>query len=330
MNFRTIADLNATILKNLYRIPNDIDVVVGVPRSGLMAGSLVALALNLPLADVAGFVAGRLLASGKTRAHQGLARDFTELRNVLVVDDSARTGTAITEARALLTAAWPDKRFTYCAVYGLSDSADGLDLIFETVPLPRVFQWNVMHHIVLADACVDIDGVLCRDPNDQENDDGPGYLAFLRDAEPLHRPTQRIGTLVTSRLEKYRPQTEAWLAAQNIEYDNLVMLDLPDMATRRRLKAHGSFKAQYYRKSRASLFIESELAQAETIARISGKPALSMDGPRMCYPDALSVAALAVQAKRVRREQFLNVRKAIRLVIGETAYASLKQRFVGR
>jgi adenine/guanine phosphoribosyltransferase-like PRPP-binding protein len=49
MNFVTYRDLNEDIIRNLHRIPNDIDVVVGVPRSGLLVASQIALYRNLPV-----------------------------------------------------------------------------------------------------------------------------------------------------------------------------------------------------------------------------------------------------------------------------------------
>ncbi|WP_287086264.1 hypothetical protein [Mesorhizobium sp.] len=42
-------------------------------------------------------------------------------------------------------------------------------------------------------------------------DDGPAYEKFLSEALPLFGPTRKIGWLVTSRLEKYRNHTGAWL-----------------------------------------------------------------------------------------------------------------------
>ena len=48
MNYRSIADLNHTILKQLHMLPRDFDLVVGVPRSGMLPANLIALYLNLP------------------------------------------------------------------------------------------------------------------------------------------------------------------------------------------------------------------------------------------------------------------------------------------
>ena len=84
--------------------------------------------------------------------------------------------------------------------------------------MPRVFEWNLMHGTVLANSCVDIDGVLCLDPTDEENDDGECYARFLRDTPALLLPTAPVAWLVTSRLEKYRKQTAEWLARHEVRY----------------------------------------------------------------------------------------------------------------
>ncbi len=56
MNYKTIKDLNETIIKSLPLIPRDVDLIVGTPRSGLMTATLLALYLNLPLTDVEGLI----------------------------------------------------------------------------------------------------------------------------------------------------------------------------------------------------------------------------------------------------------------------------------
>lgn len=189
-----------------------------------------------------------------------------------------------------------------------------------------------MHHVVMEESCVDIDRVLCLDPTGQQNDDGEAYRRFLSEALPLHATSRRIGYLVTSRLEKYRHLTEAWLKAQGIEYGRLVMLDLPSAAERRRLGAHGSFKAEFYRKSDATLFIESEHEQAEMIARLSGKPVLCIETNRIHLPDSLSPVAIRQQMRnmpsRLRRQGGSAGQRAkglARAVLGESGYLTLKK-----
>ena len=58
---------------------------------------------------------------------------------------------------------------------------------------------------------MDFDGVLCRDPTEEENDDGDKYRYFIANVEPIFKPSVEIGWIVTSRLEKYRDLTENWL-----------------------------------------------------------------------------------------------------------------------
>jgi hypoxanthine phosphoribosyltransferase len=321
MHFRSIADLNRDTLQQLHRIPHDVDVIVGIPRSGLLPATLLSLYFNLPLADLDGFVAGRFLASGRTKHHAGLERRQDELRHVLLVDDSILSGTSLRAARQRLAAALPGKKVTTLCVYGADSSGSGADIVLAVVPRPRVFQWNVMHHQILESACVDIDGILCVDPTVAENDDGPNYLRFLGASSPLYRPTRRIHALVTSRLERYRTETEAWLAQSGIEYDHLVMLDLPDAQTRRETKAHGAFKGEYYRSSAAKLFIESESSQAREIAVLSKKPVLWLPGAEMVYHTG---APPSDPLYALRRRSDRTIKRIARSLVGERTLSRLK------
>lgn len=321
MQYRSVADLNDVVYRSVRRFPKDVDVVVGIPRSGLLAANLIALSLNLPLADLEGFMEGRTLSVGRTRRRgdgDGPAESF---RHALVVDDSINSGKSIATARALLEASGFRGRVTYCGIYGLEDRQAGVDLVLEVVQQPRFFQWNLMHHPWLRYACVDIDGVLCADPTREENDDGERYRQFLESATPLLAPSCRIGWLVTSRLETYRAQTERWLAETGIQYDHLVMLDAPSKAERQRRNAHGSFKGEFYKSSKAILFIESDLTQAQTIARIAGKPALCIETQQLLHPNPLmpltlgqSLATLPTRFKIGPPLAFVKTRRALRPV----------------
>lgn len=270
--------MNRTLIDHLHLVP-EVDVVVGIPRSGMLPASILALSLNARLADIDSFAEGRVFASGQTRGQD----DSLPIQSALIVDDSIRSGGTMRRIRERLSHL---SNVTYCAVYGSKKSHPEVDFIFEHVPGPRAFEWNVMHHPgILGIACVDIDGILCADPVGQQNDDGAAYLKFLTSPSRRFTPTGVIHTIVTSRLEKYRPETERWLASCGIRYQHLEMLDLPDAETRRRLGSHGKFKASVYKRTPTFLFIESEEWQAREIARKSGKPVLSFHGtPHMVYP----------------------------------------------
>ncbi|WP_334656944.1 phosphoribosyltransferase family protein [Sphingomonas panaciterrae] len=332
MQYRSIADMNDAIVRNLYKLPSGIDLVVGVPRSGLLAANLLSLVANIPLTDLDSFLDGRMYSSGTSSKRAArLDRGFGEMRRILVLDDSIKSGDAMRRARERIAKAGIEAELIFAAIYGLESSHPDVDVIFEKVENPRLFQWNFMHHVVLEKACVDIDGVLCRDPTKQENDDGEAYRRFIAEAVPLLTTSRKIGWLVTSRLEKYRGLTEEWLRRQGIQYGELVMLDLPSKEERQRQRAHGSFKAEFYKRSTGTLFIESEHRQAETIAQISGKPVLCVETHQVYLPDPMTPAAMQQQFrnlpsrfKQTRRSTGAAFKGMARDVLGDRAFMALK------
>lgn len=296
MEYRTVAQLDDAVVSWLAELPRDIDIVAGVPRSGLLVANLLALHLNVPMTDVAGLVEGRVIQSG-ARFNGSDSRLFLRKpRHVLVVDDSVCSGSAMAKTKAQLAAAGLPHRFTYAAVYMAPEARldAHVDLYREVVEMPRVFEWNLMHGTVLANSCVDIDGVLCLDPTDEENDDGERYARFLRDTPPLLLPTAPVAWLVTSRLEKYRKQTAEWLARHEVRYGGLRMMQYPDMAARRAAQAYARFKADIYIETGAWLFIESDAALASKIAALSGRSVFCTETREMLQPgDSASSARRA-------------------------------------
>jgi uncharacterized HAD superfamily protein/adenine/guanine phosphoribosyltransferase-like PRPP-binding protein len=304
IHYRSLADLAAAINRSLACIPPDIDLVVGVPRSGMIAATAVAVKLERPLADLWGYAEGRLLRHGNYRSPGTERADHAGRQHILLVDDSIRTGRTLAEACALLTRMQPPPaRITTFVAFASEEAAKDVDVVCEHVPAPRLFEWSMLHDPDLARCCVDIDGVLCCDPTAEENDDGPRYLGFLDGARPLMLPSQPIGTLVTARLEKYRRPTEAWLARNGVRYQKLEMLDLPSAEMRLRRGIHGRFKAEVYRRSGRELFIESDPAQAAEIAARSGLPVV-------CASDGTFVSPGAARAPRQRLRRYLSAGRA--------------------
>lgn len=279
MYYRSIADLNNIILQKLYTIPRDFDLIVGVPRSGMLPANLLALYLNRPYTDIHSFMNGHIYKAGaRSQFFEG-----KENKKVLVVDDSVASGSALNECKESLKDFTSKYDIKYCAIYVVPGKEKVVDYYFESVPLPRFFQWNILNHTALEKACFDIDGVLCPDPLPEQNDDGEKYREFLLTAPPLFVPGSKIGTIVTSRLEKYRKETETWLKNNHIKYNDLIMLDLPDMKARQKANNHGEHKAKTYMAGPYTLFVESEMEQAIAINRITKKPVLCTATFEMIY-----------------------------------------------
>lgn len=277
MNFRSFNDLNSTIRANLSILHQiNPDLIVGVPRSGMIPAYMIGLYLNLKVTDLAGFIENRALSSGATRQSNSNFQNPWEASRVLVVEDSVASGRSF---RKIMDDIPPDQRgkITTLAAYASVTGRKHVDYSFELVACPRIFEWNVLQTKLNQKSGVDIDGVLCVDPTEAENDDGEVYRQFLLNAKPLFLPKHKIHSLVTSRLEKYRPETESWLKKHNIEYENLIMLDLPSKKERLRLGAHASHKASAYKNDDLLLFIESNPAQAREIMQITGKPVYSVE-----------------------------------------------------
>jgi len=279
MYFRNITDMNNIILKRISIIPRDIDLIVGIPRSGMLPANLLALYLNKPYTDIHSFRNGHIYKAGE----RGQFFDVKQYKKILIVDDSIASGNAMVKAKKLLLDIDPHFELSFCAIFIIPGKESMVDYYFEIVPLPRYFQWNIFNHSVLEKSCFDIDGVLCVDPTDEQNDDGPKYTDFILNAAPLYVPGSKIGTLVTSRLEKYRKETEIWLAKNNVKYNKLVMLDLPDMRARQRANSHGQHKANTYKQAEYNLFFESSLHQALEINKITGKPVFCTENFEMIF-----------------------------------------------
>jgi uncharacterized HAD superfamily protein/adenine/guanine phosphoribosyltransferase-like PRPP-binding protein len=289
MHYKSFTDLNDDIKKNIHLLQNkNFDLVVGIPRSGMIPAYKIALFLNLECTDINSFIRNEVLKKGKTRQSKNNLIYPHKAKKILLVDDSIYTGNSLKKELADIPQKLKNK-ITTLAIYSSKESRDDIDIFFEYVPMPRVFEWNIFHHSILSLSCVDIDGVLCLDPTNKENDDGERYKNFLVNAKPLFLPTGKIYALVTSRLEKYRKETETWLKKYNIEYEYLIMLDLPTMYERRKLGIHAKHKADYYKKSKAVLFIESNPSQSIEIRNRTSKNVYCVENNTLYKADILNI-----------------------------------------
>lgn len=271
-NYRSISDLNDVIIKNLHKIPHDVDLIVGIPRSGMLPANLIALYLNKPYTDIDSFVDERIYGFGE----RGKALNTKIIKKILLVDDSICSGRALSEAKQKIKKKNISSMILFASIYATSETANKVDVFFEIVETPRFFQWNLFHHSnVIPHSFMDIDGVLC--PNPPVDDDGPIYKEYIANAPLLLHPSVKIDTLISCRLEKYRHITEYWLQKNEIKYGQLIMLDMQSKIDRIKWGKHGVYKGKAYKNSDAILFIESSWIEAETIFKISKKPVFCIE-----------------------------------------------------
>jgi len=285
MVYRSYEDLSDCIRRNAWKVPADVDLIVGVPRSGMIPALMLAELLNKRCADLDTFVEGREMACG---GRESLIRG-EGVKKALVVDDTVYAGTAMRKAKERVQGCRrvKDTEVLFCTIYAEGRDAKGMvDIYFEDIWRPGekmwLYEWNILHHYgkKTLSSMWDIDGLLCKDPPDDRNQER--YESYLPNAIPMIIPTTTVGALVTYRLEKYRIVTEHWLKKHGVEYGQLLMFDARDRDERNRTMSPARYKAGLYgAASWAKLFIESEVRQAERIHELTGKPVFCYENGRM-------------------------------------------------
>ncbi|CAN5908541.1 phosphoribosyltransferase family protein [soil metagenome] len=328
MNYRSLSQLTDQVWAWARELPGDLDLVVGVPRSGLLVANLLAVFRNLPLTDVDGLLEGRIIATG--RRYKGALREgaAAEPLKVLVVDDSVWGGGTMQRVKAKLGAADLPHQISFGAVYVRPGFEGEVDFYCEALDIPRFFEWNIIHHKVLHHSCMEIDGVLCEVPDERTDVPDRDEEALVR-ARPLLLPTEKIGWLVTARPERYRPATEEWLSEHGVEYGELIMMS-PLQQRERRDTAASAFKAEVYNRTAAKLFYEGSPERAIRLASYVDKPVFCVESMQMVGSGAvlepryvtprhsgfkwiLSVARLRV------RKQLSKGMRAARALVGDPA-----------
>jgi len=279
MNYVSYERLVVDVRQWSLALPSDLGGVVGVPRSGNLVATLLALHRNihlLSLNDVASG-AGDLLDNPIRRGGQE-----AKSNTLLVVDDTVNTGGTLRRALELVQKS-PYETISGALYY--VKRLPGIQYCYRQIDLPRAFEWNLFHSFYMKCAILDIDGVLCEDWTGQEGDSGDkllGYKAHLANAKPRITTTYPILGLATGRLERYRAHTQRWLYKYDIKYGEMWMAQHPTAQRRRAANDIAMTKAKRYAATaQAVLFVESNEKQAGLIARISKKPVLSLETNRI-------------------------------------------------
>lgn len=284
MIYTSFEDMANCIRRNLWKVPADVDLIVGVPRSGMIAAMMVAEFLNKRVTDIDSFIAGHVMDSGGRgrMIRNGIAS------NILVIDDTVYSGGAMQRAKDKLKPLEDSYHILYGCIYAEGKGAKNkVDIYFEenyTLSGGKLYlyEWNILHHYPSRTKYMmwDMDGIICKDPPDDANT--AAYEAYLPNAVPMIIPTIPIEAICTYRLEKYRKVTEEWLKRNGIEVKQVIMFNASTREERNAISSPGYYKGKMYKEAKwAKLFIESEEHQAEKIHRVSGKPVFCYSNGRM-------------------------------------------------
>lgn len=285
MNYRSLPDLNRDARKLAHELPNRIDLVVGIPRSGVLAAHLLCLSLDAPMTDVDGLWEGDVRQPSR-RSDGDPSLDDVE--TALVVDDTIYAGREMEETKRRFRERDFPFDVEYAAMYAAPQGREHVDYWADVVRTPRVFEWKLLHHPMLESSCVALDGVLCREPTPAETADEGRYREFVETVAPRAVPTERVGWVVAARPETYREETAAWLDERGVEYENLVTMGGSAAEARTPRGDPVEFKSAAYRSADASLFVEGSMASARTICERSRKPVYCYGESEMVAPGRIA------------------------------------------
>lgn len=236
------------------RIDRNFDVIVGVPRSGLLVANILALKLGKPL------TVPELVTSAW--CSKSIQVEKKENQRFLLVDDSYQTGESMEKAvQQLLQSGISRDQIKTAALITSKNGVDRLDSYGIELTKRRVFEWNLAHKKM--DVVSDLDGVLCVDPPAITFDNEEEYAVWIKNAKPLFIPTFKINTILTSRIEKYRADTESWLQQNGVKYNNLIMS--PELSRAAQKMKGPLHKIEYLRTASHQIYWESSEKEAKQL-----------------------------------------------------------------
>jgi len=293
INYITYSDLAKDVRENIWKIPHDIDVVLSIPRSGLIPGIMIAEYFNIPITTVdnlvkTGNIEDSLLGNGRRLICKKEINGEKPKKKILVVDDTFYSGAGMKEAQEKLKNF--DYDFVYLVVYTENPKIPKNIIYFRDISLygalssfvfakVSIFEWNLFHHGMLSEILYDIDGVIFNDPPDERNEEA--YLNYIKNPIPKFIPqdlSNKCLNFATYRLNKYRDITYNSLQNVGIKIGHLYMFNAENYNQRNITQAPYIYKGIIFKEHEEyKLFVESDDYQAQFIHNISGKPVLSIE-----------------------------------------------------
>ena len=267
-NAKMIEDCKNLLLPQVHNLK--LRGVLGVPRSGMLPASMIAMWLNLPLYYLDENNNAKIL-SGATGFGGIRMKDFDDRDGrILVVDDTMYAGTAMKNMKSRLL-----EDVYFATVYFKPDCEHKPDFFARELSPPHLLEWNLFNCAYIEQALLDFDGIFSPNVPVDVCEDEPRYIDFIKNVKPFpHRiPKTHCAGIVTGRLEKYRDITEEWLDRYNVKYGFLKMFptEMEEERNKNHVEKVSTFKAKIFSESDAHFFIESEIPEAVKIRQKSGK-----------------------------------------------------------
>lgn len=246
-------------------LPNNFDLIIGIPRAGLIIADTLALYYGAAWSTPLGFERGEIYFSHQAPLH--------EVKNILVVDDSISKGKELFAAANEIKSLHPTFTVKTGSLFVTKEAAELVDYYFR-VPDGIELWYGNLENSLGRTISADLDGVLCKNPPSQALLNSEAFSQWVSTAQRNYIPHFRLQSIVTSRPNAFRRETEKWLAENNVQYDKLIMLDESAKRTPGFSIAH---KVANLKKLKPDCYWESSFQEAKEINKLTGIPTYCTD-----------------------------------------------------
>lgn len=243
-------------------LPRKFDIVIGIPRKGMILAYIAGIELGIPVATIDTF---------KNRSFQipTKLKQKKQYQNILLIDDCVGVGVQMKKAKEELLKINPKLKISTAAPFVTSDQAKNITYYY-TINKGGALATELdltRAPMTVTPLCVDLDGVLCEDSSRTEREEDKAQ--FWITAKPNKIPSYMIDAIVTGRPEKYRDLTERWLKRNRVKYKNLIMAQNGDDGIKTKVRA--------IRKIKPGIFWESSPYQSRIIFLKTGCRVLCLE-----------------------------------------------------
>lgn len=273
--WKTYADLARDVEWWAPRLPS-LSAIAGIPRSGIVVASQIAMALNIPLVPIEALIQD-VPSVRPTRSRPLQSKPGAK---ILIVDDTCHSGRFMPEFRNHPALKHRDD-LLFGAIYCAPRVTHLVDVWgFPITSRYHCFEWNYLRDGFSRLTLTDMDGVLCEECPADCDDDGPRYAEWAANVKPRVVPIFPVDLIVTARTHSIRQITEDWLRRHGVRFRALATLYQSKEVRSRCNVALDKARVYMANKSRV-LFVESSVQQAEEIYRRTRRPVLCTDNRRL-------------------------------------------------
>lgn len=246
---------------------DDYDVIIGIPRCGLLLASLIALRLGKPLATPDLFVKGEVWNHGNVKRFKK-----GTIRKALVMDDSIHTGKSMKKTIKLLNAYDKNLKIIKAALIITNASKKLINSYYKTISLPRLFEWEILQ-TKTGKTAIELNGVIHNKLKGDFTSSPNLYCQLLKKVKPSFIPPFEVDVLFGYGTKNDQDQIENWLKTHNVRYKKLFLYDP---------SSEPESNYTYYKISKilnegVSFFYETNFFEARRLHRITKIPVICFE-----------------------------------------------------